>query len=104
MAKKLSSVLGIDIGTRSIKVAEVRAQGKGASVAAVGMIPTPEGAVDFNAIYNPDAIAAALKEVLKSSGASAPVAVVSLAGQQSVQVRTLEVAQMSDDELKGHMD
>ena len=104
MAKKLSSVLGIDIGTRSIKVAEVRAQGKGASVAAVGMIPTPEGAVDFNAIYNPDAIAAALKEVLKSSGASAPMAVVSLAGQQSVQVRTLEVPQMSDDELKGHMD
>lgn len=104
MAKKLSSVLGIDIGTRSIKVAEVRAQGKGASIAAVGMIPTPDGAVDFNAIYNPDAIAAALKEVLKTSGASAPLAVVSLSGQQSVQVRTLEVPQMSDDELKGHMD
>ncbi len=104
MAKKLSSVLGIDIGTRSIKVAELRVQGKGASVAAVGIIDTPEGAVDFNAIYNPDAIALALKEVLKSSGASAPLAVVSLAGQQSIQVRTLEVPQMSDDELKGHMD
>lgn len=105
MAKKLSSVLGIDIGSRSVKVAEIRAQGsKGAAVTAVGMAPTPEGAVDYNGVYNPDAVAAALKEAMKNAGAGAPYAVVSISGQQAVLVRTLEVPRMTDDELKGHME
>lgn len=103
MAKRLSSVLGVDIGSRSIKIAEVKNGGKEAVVTAIGMIPTPEGAVDHTGVYNPDAVGAALKQLISESGASSPAAVVSIAGQASVLVRTLEVPRMNSTELKEHM-
>jgi len=103
MAKKLNSVLGIDIGSRTIKVAEVRSQGKEAVVTALGMIDTPEGSVDHTGVYNSDAVGAALKQVLGEAGASVSHAVVSIAGQASVLVRTLEVPRMNPAELKEHM-
>lgn len=103
MAKRLSSVLGIDIGSRSIKIAEVKNGGKEAVVTAIGMIATPEGAVDHTGVYNPDAVGAALKQVISESGVSSPAAVVSIAGQASVLVRTLEVPRMNSTELKEHM-
>ncbi|MBC8065995.1 MAG: type IV pilus assembly protein PilM [Chlorobia bacterium] len=103
MAKKLTSVLGIDIGSQKIKVAEIRAQGRDAVVSAIGIIDTPEGAVDHTGVYNSDAVGSALKQVLAECGASVPHAVVSIAGQASVLVRTLEVPRMNPTELKEHM-
>lgn len=103
MAKKLSSVLGIDIGSQRIKICEVRSQGREPVVTAVGVIDTPEGAVDHSGIYNPDAVGAALKQLLSQSGATSSAAVVSIAGQQSVLVRTLEVPKMNPAELREHM-
>ncbi len=103
MAKKLNSVLGIDIGSRCIKVAEIRSQGKAPVVTALGMIDTPEGAVDHTGVYNSDAVGTALKQVLSQSGASVAQAVVSIAGQASVLVRTIQVPRMNPQELKDHM-
>jgi len=103
MAKRLNSVLGVDIGSRSIKIAEVKNQGKEAVVTAIGMIETPEGAVDHTGVYNAEAVGAALKQVISEAGASSPAAVVSIAGQASVLVRTLEVPRMNSTELKEHM-
>lgn len=103
MAKKLTSAVGIDIGSRFIKVAEVRNSGGGVTVSAVGIIDTPEGAVDHTGVYNSDAVGSAIKQVLNESGVSIPNAVVSIAGQASVLVRTLEVPRMNEKELAEHM-
>lgn len=103
MAKKLSSVLGIDIGSRKIKVAEVKAQGRDAVVTALAMVDTPEGAVDQTGVFNPDAVGAAIKQAISESGASSGAAVVSIADSASVLVRTLEVPRMNSNELKEHM-
>jgi len=103
MAKKLSSVLGVDIGSQKIKICEIRTQGKEPMVTALGMIDTPEGAVDHSGIFNPDAVGAALKQVISQSGASVGQVVVSIAGQQSVLVRTVEVPRMNTTELRDHM-
>ena len=103
MAKKLSSVLGVDIGSQSIKICEIRSQGKEPVVTALGIIPTPEGAVDHTGVYNSDAVGSALKQVISQSGASGSAVVVSIAGQASVLVRTLEVPKMNPAELKDHM-
>ncbi|MCC6403619.1 MAG: type IV pilus assembly protein PilM [Fimbriimonadaceae bacterium] len=104
MAKKLSSAIGVDIGSQAIKVAEVRLQGTAPSVTALGTVPTPVGAVDHVGVHDPDAVGAALKGLFGSAGAGSPDVVVSIAGQGAVLVRTLEVPNMSDSELKQHMD
>ncbi|MFN3684674.1 MAG: type IV pilus assembly protein PilM, partial [Fimbriimonadaceae bacterium] len=103
MAKKLSSALGIDIGSKTIKVAEVKNQGRQAVVTALGAIETPADSVDHTGVYNADNVGAALKQLLQSIGASSPNVVVSIAGQASVLVRTLEVPRMNDTELAEHM-
>lgn len=103
MAKKLSSVLGIDIGSQKIKVCEIRSQGREPVITALGIIDTPEGAVDHTGVYNSDAVGSALKQVLSQSGATVSQAVISVAGQASVLVRTLEVPKMNPAELKEHM-
>lgn len=103
MPKKLNSVIGIDIGSQTIKVAELKAAGKEPSLTAMGMTATPEGAVDHTGIFNPDAVASALKGLLAETGTSVPFAVVSIAGQASVLVRTLEVPRMNPNELREHM-
>ena len=105
MASKLSSVLGIDIGSHSIKVCEVKASGGSATVTAVGVIPTPEGAVDYSGVYNSEAVGAALKQIMTQAGVSTSNAVVTIAGQHSVLVRVVEVPRMDPDkELKSHME
>ncbi len=101
--KRLSSVLGIDIGSQSIKVAEVQVKGGEATITALGMASTPEGAVDHTGVYDSDSVGLVLKELLASSGTTVPQAVVSIAGQASVLVRTLEVPKMNPAELKEHM-
>src|SRR5665213_706444 len=103
MAKRLSSVLGIDIGSRKIKIAEVKTHGKEPVVSALGMIDTPEGSVDHTGVYNAEAVGIALKQLLNQAGASVSQVVVSIAGQASVLVRTLEVPRMSPAELSEHM-
>src|SRR3984957_11637447 len=99
MAKNLSSVLGVDIGSKRIKVAEIRSQGREPMVTSLGIIDTPEGAVDHTGVFNSDAVAAAIKQVITQSGATVGDAVVSIAGQASVLVRTLEVPRMNPAEL-----
>lgn len=103
MAKKLNSVLGIDIGSQKIKVAEIKSQGRDAVVTSLGMIDTPEGAVDHTGVFNPDAVGQALKQVIQQSGITVGDVVVTIAGQASVLVRTLEVPRMNANELKEHM-
>lgn len=103
MAKKLNSVLGVDIGSQRIKIAEIRAQGRDAVVTALGMIPTPEGAVDHTGVYNSEAVGAAIKQCIADAGATCPFIVASISGQASVLVRTLEVPRMNPTELKEHM-
>jgi len=104
MAKKLSSVVGVDIGSQRIKICEMRTQGKEPVITALGMIDTPEGAVDHTGVYNSDAVGQALKQCLGQSGATVSNLVVSLAGQMSVLVRTLEVPKMNPTELQQHME
>lgn len=103
MAKNLTSVVGVDIGSSRIKVAEIKSQGREPVVTSLGMIETPEGAVDHTGVFNSDAVAGALKTLMGQSGITVGDVVVSIAGQASVLVRTLEVPRMNPAELKEHM-
>ncbi|MCS7190602.1 MAG: type IV pilus assembly protein PilM [Fimbriimonadales bacterium] len=103
MAKQPSVVVGIDLGSRFIKVAEVRA-GRPPVVTNIGIAPTPEGAIDSSGVVDKAAVAAAVKRLLADTGVSSKHAAFALAGQNAVVVRILEVPKMSPAELRQHMD
>jgi type IV pilus assembly protein PilM len=103
MAKRLNSVLGVDIGSQTVKVAEVRYQGGQAVVTALGMAPIAEGAVDHVGINDPEQVRVAINQAIMEAGATVVDAVSSMSGQGSVLVRTQEVPNVSESELKDHM-
>lgn len=102
--KRLNSVIGIDIGSQSIKVAEIRRSGNDNAVSALGITATPPGTVDHTGVYDTDLIGAAIKGLCAETGATSKDVVISVAGQASILVRTLEVPRMNPSELKAHMD
>ncbi|MCW5939759.1 MAG: type IV pilus assembly protein PilM [Fimbriimonadaceae bacterium] len=104
MAKKLNGALGVDIGGHAIKIAEIKLSGRAPTITALGMAQVPEGSVDHIGLHDADAISEVLKQVCAQCGVSVSDAVVSVAGQGAVLVRTLEVATMTDSELKQQMD
>ncbi len=103
MAKQPSVAVGIDLGSRFIKIAEVRA-GRPPVVANIGIAPTPEGAIDSSGVLDKAAVAATVKKLLSETGVSTKQAAFALAGQNSVVVRVLEVPKMNPAELRQHMD
>ncbi|MDH7571673.1 MAG: type IV pilus assembly protein PilM, partial [Armatimonadota bacterium] len=93
------AIIGLDIGNNTIKVAEVRVGKSGAYVSALGIAPTPLDSMDQNMILDAQALGSAIKELLSSCGARTRAVVSSVAGQQSLVVRIIEVPRMSAKEL-----
>lgn len=104
MAKRYTSVLGVDVGSQTVKVAEIKLQGRQPVLTALGMAPTPVGAVDHVGLHDPEAVAVAVKQACADAGVTVPDVVASLAGQSAILVRTMEVPNMSEGEMKGHME
>ena len=81
------SMVGVDIGSHSIKVVEIGRGKDGLKLLAFGVAPTPQGAVTAGAIANPEAVAAALREALKEAGIKSRKVVSALQAQQGMVVR-----------------
>lgn len=99
MARSGGPTVGLDIGSRTIKVAEVVSNRGGVSVRALGTSPTPEGAMENNVIVDPKLLGEAVKKLLKECGVSTKASVSSVSGQGALVVRVIEVPKMSDAEL-----
>jgi type IV pilus assembly protein PilM len=99
MAKSGGPTVGLDIGSHSIKVAEVAPGRGGVVVRALGMAPTPAGAMENNVVVDAQLLGASVKNLLKTAGISARSSVSSVSGQSALVVRVIEVPRMSDSEL-----
>lgn len=104
MAKKLSGAVGVDIGSQSIKIAEIKISGGQPIITAMAQAMTPEGAVDHIGIHDGEAVGNVVKQLCGASGVASKDMVISIAGQGAVLVRTLEVPNMSQAELDQHME
>jgi type IV pilus assembly protein PilM len=99
MGKASGPTVGLDIGSHTIKVAEVAPGRGGVTVRALGMAPTPPGALENNVIIDAQLLGQAVKQLLKESGIGAKTSVSSVGGQTALVVRVIEVPKMSDAEL-----
>ena len=96
-------LIGIDIGSQQIKIAELRPGKTGLTITALGIGPTPIGVVQNNIITDPAAMGAAIKQLMRESGISVKRAVGCITGQNAVVIRIIEVPRMTDAELKETM-
>lgn len=96
-------LVGIDIGTQQIKIAEIRPGKTGLVVSALALGPTPLGIIQNSIITDPAAMGVAIKQLMRSSGITAKKAVGCIAGQNAVVIRIIEVPRMTDAELKETM-
>ncbi len=96
-------LIGIDIGSQQIKIAELRPGKTGLTVTALGLGPTPAGVVQNSIITDPAAMGAAIKSLMRESGITIKRAVGCITGQNAVVIRIIEVPRMTDAELKETM-
>lgn len=94
-----AAVVGLDIGSDSIKVAEAKYGKDGITITAIGIAPTPPGMIDNEVIVDPVGLGAAIKALLSDSGIKTKQCVSAVSGQAKVVVRVIEVPKMAPNEL-----
>lgn len=94
----MDSLIGIDLGSRTIKIVEVLPHKDGPQLLAAGEVATPPKALLSSLPADHEAIAIALKELIKEAGVKSKNAVIALPESQ-VFTRVIEVPQLSEREL-----
>jgi type IV pilus assembly protein PilM len=94
-----TKTLGVDLGTHSIKVAEIAETRRGVELGLVGIAPTPAGTVTEAGVVDVKAVSDALRSLLDSTGISTVDTVAALSGP-SVVVRQIKMARMQEHVLR----
>lgn len=82
--KKSKAVVGIDIGTHSIKLVELAGSKANPKVVAWAIVPLAAGAFSENAIANAELVADALNEAIVKSGTKAEAAAVAVSSSHAI--------------------
>ncbi len=101
MARGATHVLGLDIGTQTIKLVELRLSGT--EVILVGrpaVIPTPPNSVVDGRVVDEDAVSEAIRDAVADYGFGVKKVVTSVGGQSNVDVRIPELPRMDEKELE----
>ena len=94
-----SAVVGLDIGSDSIKVAEAKIAKDGITITGLGIARTPQGVVENEVIIDPKALGTAIKALLAESGIKTKKCVSCVSGASQVVVRVISVPKMKREEL-----
>lgn len=93
-----STLVALDIGSYSVKLARLEKTGRGYELLNFGMIPLPPDTLIDGEIENPEAITAVLRNIVKAEKLKNKNIVVGISGQ-SVIIKKISVPLMSEDEL-----
>ena len=92
------SSVGLDLGSHSLKVAELVRAGVSLRIERVGMAPTPPGAVSKGVAVDADALAPAIRALFQDVGIGSTRIATALGGQAAV-IREVTVPAMPDADL-----
>ncbi|MEI8182741.1 MAG: type IV pilus assembly protein PilM [Desulfomonile sp.] len=95
----VSKVIGLDIGTSSIKMVEINRSRKRLDLGFVGLAPLSQGAIVEKSIKKPEEVAGKIKELYSNSRSRVRNISTSLAGK-AVIIKQATIALMSDRELE----
>ena len=96
---KKDSLVGLDIGSRSVKVAEIVDTKSGPKLKRFGMADIPAGTIEDGAISDPDTAAETIRQLFKSSNIKEANVAVSIGGY-SVIVKKINVQTMPENQLQ----
>jgi type IV pilus assembly protein PilM len=92
------TTVGLDIGSNTIKVAEVARAGRDFRVSRAAVVPTPYGALVEGAVANTEALKDAISDAFNRAGIRNRRVNTALGGK-AVVVREIQLPAMSDEEL-----
>ncbi|MCH7946125.1 MAG: pilus assembly protein PilM, partial [Armatimonadetes bacterium] len=90
---------GVDLGTNSIKVAQIESAGDHWSVTKHAEVPTPPESIKDGVVVDCDQVGEALKQALRNARINATSAIIGVAGG-SVIVRTVRIPRMPEATLR----
>src|SRR5687768_10623797 len=94
------SSIGLDVGTRAVRLAEVQAASSGPVLTRFGRILLPVGAVEHGEIQDPPAVANAITTLWKRLGLAGKSVHVGMSNRKVI-VRVIELPVMSREDLAG---
>ena len=97
--KKKREVIGIDIGSSSVKVVQLKDNKGSLQLLNVGIFPLPPEAIVDNTLMDSTAIASAVKSLVTSLGVKIKDVACSISGN-SVIIRKIVLSSMSQEELE----
>lgn len=98
--KRLQAKIGLDIGSRYIKLVHMSASSQGLHLVNFGISATPMGSVNEGVINNPEAIGEAISQILKFYNIKEKRVVTSLPGRAVVIRQVTIPAGLQDKEIK----
>ncbi|MEW6429038.1 MAG: type IV pilus assembly protein PilM [Thermodesulfobacteriota bacterium] len=102
LSRKPQYCLGLDIGSHAVKLCELERSGGGFRVLSLGSSRLPMGAVEDGVLQNPEAVAAAIRNLVKNLKSRVKKAAISISGY-SVIVKKISLAAMSDEDMEKHI-
>ena len=93
------SMVGIDIGNDTVKVAEVKADGGTLQITGLASQALPAGSVAGEAIQNAKEIGLMIKEMVKASGISTKKCVISYTGSNRVMSKVFDVTRSDKEKM-----
>jgi type IV pilus assembly protein PilM len=92
-------LVGLDIGSSSLKLAEILSTSHGHVLNSFRQIPVPKGVIVDGALEDPSALSSLIKELFRNSGCKGKGVVTSLSGNNVI-VKKVTLAQMEEKELR----
>lgn len=97
-------LVGVDIGSSSIKVVLLSGGGNGFRLEAFGIEPLPDGAVSEGVISDPEQVANSLRQVLKRSGISAKQCAMAVTGSAVITKLINLPADLGEEDIEAQIE
>jgi type IV pilus assembly protein PilM len=96
---KKDNLVGLDIGSRSLKAAQIAESKRGRELKRFGMTDIPHGAIEDGTINDPEAVAESIRQLFKGYGIKERNVAISIGGY-SVIVKKIAVQTMDEEQLQ----
>ena len=96
---KKDTLVGLDIGSRSIKAAQIVDSKRGPTLKHFGIVEIAHGAIEEGTINDPESVAQSIQQLFKSYGIKSSNVAVSIGGY-SVIVKKINVQTMAEEQLQ----